>query len=419
MCRWSPVSRVVTLAFLLMLIGPVDSLAQTAEPCLQRFLGKRFRLSLDIRTTGAAPLSTSGQSNPRYEYDEVFAATVIYSALGGSSGTVQGITTLSESASTRLTLDHRSYDFAGRQSGRISGTAVGDYVMSAATPLSGVFIMFGEAAPQSHACTYSFNVPNMVGPGITQLPSGTMHATYYSPTINGLWHRFAPIPIPATGASLSGSRQLAGALPGQTAFISWTIVLEDEPRVTNLVSPPRQLLAQVSGPDVQLAWQESPGADAYVIEVGSAPGLANLMSSNLGNTTTLRAVGSPGRFFVRVRARLGPDLSPPSNEVVIDIGPAVSHCAALAAPSTLQATSGSAQLIFTWGAVSGATSYRLQAGTAPGLANVFDGDVGPISSLSIDARGVAPGVYFVRVAASNACGTSTFSNDVAVQLPVR
>ena len=64
----------------------------------------------------------------------------------------------------------------------------------------------------------------------------------------------------------------------------------------------------------------------------------------------------------------------------------------------------------TWNAVSGATRYRLRAGTSPGGNNAFDGDVGNTTSLT--AVNVPTGSYFVRVHSANTLGESVASNEV-------
>ena len=57
------------------------------------------------------------------------------------------------------------------------------------------------------------------------------------------------------------------------------------------------------------------------------------------------------------------------------------------------------------------TSYRLEAGTAPGSSNIFSGSVGLTTSL---LSAVSPGTYYVRVRAANAGGISAPSNEVTL-----
>jgi enediyne biosynthesis protein E4 len=78
-----------------------------------------------------------------------------------------------------------------------------------------------------------------------------------------------------------------------------------------------------SGSFVTLNWGAPTGGAtpvAYVLEVGSGPGAANLLVFDTGSVaTTLSASAPPGRYYVRVRARTSCGSGPPSNEVVIDV----------------------------------------------------------------------------------------------------
>jgi hypothetical protein len=60
-----------------------------------------------------------------------------------------------------------------------------------------------------------------------------------------------------------------------------------------------------------------------------------------------------------------------------------------------------------------ASQYVLSAGTAPGLSNVAIVNLGAALSLSASAP---PGVYYVRVVAQNAFGSSGPSNEVIVRV---
>jgi hypothetical protein len=72
-----------------------------------------------------------------------------------------------------------------------------------------------------------------------------------------------------------------------------------------------------SGPLVVLVWAGVAGASDYVIEVGSAPGLSNLLVTSLGPTTAVSTVAPPGRYYARIRARNACGMGPASNEIVV------------------------------------------------------------------------------------------------------
>jgi hypothetical protein len=74
-----------------------------------------------------------------------------------------------------------------------------------------------------------------------------------------------------------------------------------------------------SGAYVVLGWAAAAYAQDYVIEVGSAPGLSNLLVASLGATTTVGTVAPPGLYFARIRARNHCGYGPASNEIVVTI----------------------------------------------------------------------------------------------------
>jgi hypothetical protein len=83
------------------------------------------------------------------------------------------------------------------------------------------------------------------------------------------------------------------------------------------------------------------------------------------------------------------------------------------APANLRGGAEGVHARLEWDASPGATSYELEAGTAPDLVDAFTGDVG--SSTVLDVSGL-PGTYFVRLRARNAVGTSGPSNEISVRL---
>ena len=84
-----------------------------------------------------------------------------------------------------------------------------------------------------------------------------------------------------------------------------------------------------------------------------------------------------------------------------------------AAPANLASVVNGATLRLSWNRPAAAQGYRLEAGSASGLADLFNGEVGDVASLE---RLVPPRTYFVRVRAVNAAGTSGPSNQVTVDV---
>jgi hypothetical protein len=178
---------------------------------------------------------------------------------------------------------------------------------------------------------------------------------------------------------------------------------------------PSGLAAAVSGAAVTLTWQPPSSAcpaTAYLIEGGSAPGLVNLASFSTGNaTTSFTETSVPGgTYYVRVRATNAAGASGVSNEVSFSLGPCT---AAPGAPTALAANVAGTTVVLGWSASSGAPSaYIVEAGSTPGTSNLAVSDTGSTATSLIATA--APGTYYVRLRARNACGTSAPSNEITV-----
>jgi cellulose 1,4-beta-cellobiosidase len=113
-----------------------------------------------------------------------------------------------------------------------------------------------------------------------------------------------------------------------------------------------------------------------------------------------------------VRAVNAAGASAPSNIVDVVVG-AAAPCVSPTAPATVNASLNSGTGTVTWSAVAGATSYLVRAGSAPGGSDLFNGNVGNVTSAS--ASGLPAGFRaFVRVHAVNACGTSGPSTEAVL-----
>ena len=87
-----------------------------------------------------------------------------------------------------------------------------------------------------------------------------------------------------------------------------------------LPASPTNLIGSVTGRNASLSWDAPSGSiTGYVLEAGSASGLANIVQLPLGPGSSLSAVASPGTYFVTLRARNACGLGPISNEIVLTI----------------------------------------------------------------------------------------------------
>jgi predicted phage tail protein len=164
--------------------------------------------------------------------------------------------------------------------------------------------------------------------------------------------------------------------------------------------------------NVSLTWNPSPGATSYRLEAGTGSGLTNLFDGNVGTSNALNTTAPAGTYFTRVRAVNGCGTSNASNEVQWSLA-----CVAPPAPTDMTFTKSGGVVNITWTAAAGAATYRLQAGTTSGSSNLFNSDIGAGTGIQFNIGSVPAGTYFLRVLATNSCGTSVVSNEIAVQIP--
>jgi predicted phage tail protein len=84
--------------------------------------------------------------------------------------------------------------------------------------------------------------------------------------------------------------------------------------------PPAGLAGTVVGGFASLSWfapLTTPVVTGYLLEVGSAPGLSNIIRAPLGLTTVIGSAVTPGVYYARVRSLNACGQSAPSNEVAV------------------------------------------------------------------------------------------------------
>jgi hypothetical protein len=216
------------------------------------------------------------------------------------------------------------------------------------------------------------------------------------------WRRPSVLATP-TDLVVTGIQALDGAAPvhGIAVF------------ARNGPAAPSALDAEVAEHAVRLTWTPPvPSPASYVLEAGSAPGARDLLVQDTGSATpVLDAVAPFGTYFVRVRAAGAPPGSPeavPSNEIAVRVGCSAPPAPPLDLSATLSATTVTPQ----WAApaLTSVSRYVIEAGSAPGLAN--------LARLVVPASGTTftttppPGTSHVRVRAENACGRSRPTPDI-------
>lgn len=168
--------------------------------------------------------------------------------------------------------------------------------------------------------------------------------------------------------------------------------------------------ATVSGRSVSVQWSPDTGAtpDSYVLEVGSAPGLADLGSFPTASPALAASGVGDGRYYVRARARNSAGFSVASAEATIDVG-----CLAPLAPASLTSTVAGSVVSLAWQpSASAGAAHWIVAGSAPGLSDIAQL---PVAGSALQAA-VPTGRYFIRIRAISSCGVFVESNEVEARV---
>jgi hypothetical protein len=194
------------------------------------------------------------------------------------------------------------------------------------------------------------------------------------------------------------------------------IDLGSKPYTPGAPPTPTNARGSSSGLTLTVSWDAVAGA-SYILEAGSGPGLSNLYNGSVGTSTSITAPVPAGTYYLRVRATNAFGTSAPSSEVVINVGTSGTPSpGCLAPPSGLTLSVTGNILTIQWSAVAGATGYALEVGSGPSLANVLTANLGAVTSQQFNIAGAPGALYYLRVRAQGACGTSAASNDALLDL---
>jgi hypothetical protein len=214
--------------------------------------------------------------------------------------------------------------------------------------------------------------------------------------VGGAIMQAAPPSGCASGASSLGADDVQGI----------TSIYEGQASAPLPPNPPTAMTATAVLSNVTLSWTPATtggAAQRYLIDAGQASGVYNLGTIPINSTATSTSVGGvpAGTYYVRVRAANALGTSGPSPEASVTVG----GCAPPGPPATYTATANDMAVLLQWTAGSGVVQgYQLEAGTAPGLANLVVLPL-PATPLAFGAN-VPYGRYYTRLRATNVCGAS-------------
>lgn len=169
---------------------------------------------------------------------------------------------------------------------------------------------------------------------------------------------------------------------------------------------PEAFVATATGTLASFQWQPplTGGVPSnYLLEAGTTPSGAELTVVPL-NGLSFAAQAPPGSYYLRVRAQNACGTGPASSTQLLTVG----GCSAPGTPGTPTVTVAGTTASLAWPVVSGATQYQVEVGTAAGASNV---GVQTVTSTSAQLTALAPGTYFTRVRALNACGPGATSGE--------
>jgi glucose/arabinose dehydrogenase len=181
-----------------------------------------------------------------------------------------------------------------------------------------------------------------------------------------------------------------------------------------LPSAPGNLSATVAGQTVSLSWTPITGT-AYQIEAGSLSGASNLAVITTNQSSALFPNVPPGTYFVRVRSVNGAGVSAASNEVVVSVGGTTACTQPLQPPELGDAHVSGRLVTLSWSATPDSSlQLRLEAGSRSGASDIAV--VSLPSAQRVLMVSAAPGIYFVRMRLTDACGSSAPSREIVVNV---
>jgi hypothetical protein len=176
---------------------------------------------------------------------------------------------------------------------------------------------------------------------------------------------------------------------------------------TPVPNPPMSVRASASPGQIALSWSASSGATSYRVYRGTSPGgeSSTPIATNItGTSFTDTSVTSGPTYYYDVTAVNGAGESAMSVEASASLSPP-------AVPASLVAQGGITQIALTWGASSGAASYNVYRGTAPGAEGATAIATGITATTFTDLNLTAGSTFYYKISAVNGLGESGKSSE--------
>src|SRR5208283_645668 len=202
--------------------------------------------------------------------------------------------------------------------------------------------------------------------------------------------------------------KVAAVNAGGTSPLSSEVSATPEPSAP---IAPTGLTATAGNASVKLSWTASGGATSYNVYRGTtASGEATpALATGITATSYTDTTASNGTiYYYKVAAVNAGGTSPLSAEVSATPEPS-----APSAPTGLTATAGNASVKLSWTASAGATSYNVYRGTTAGGESTTALATGITATSYTDTTASNGTIYYYKLAAVNAGGTSPLSSEVS------
>jgi glucose/arabinose dehydrogenase len=289
-----------------------------------------------------------------------------------------------------------------------------DYTRNDGQSVTGGYIYRGTQLPQAYRGRYFF--ADFVSSRVWSLGLAVNPATGDVAAVDAIEHT-AELGGPSAIANVSS---FGRDLDGELYLVSYAGRILRLSAANAPPNAPRDVRAVVTGSTVLVTWnapRDGAVPSQYRLEAGTSPGASDLgFAFSAGPDTSLFFANIPsGVYYARIRSVGAGGLSSPSEEITIVVG---GSCrAAPPAPFGFAALVNGRDVRLVWAldaTPDGPSSFVIEAGSAPGLANLAVISVdGSLREFSVSAP---PGTYYVRLRARNACGTSGTSNEIVVSV---